>query len=141
MPATAPGAGAEGSRQPGELTAGWHWVVRLAWLGVIIGFSSVWKASRDIGLPTWWIGELSDPQPLFVAVFPFAAPTAMVALTFGHSRLLPWLGLGASAVTASIGALDLAPYTGLGVVELSLAAAAAAVSLASFGGRYRRADG
>lgn len=127
--------------RPGELTPGWQWVLRLAWLGVFVGFSSVWKASRDIGLPTWWIGELSDPAPFYVSLVPFVAPTVMVVLTFGRLRTLPWLGLGAAAITATVAVADLAPYAGLGLVELTLAVAAAAVSAASLAGRYRSSAG
>lgn len=143
-PADAP-AGSERHRvvteydRVGELTPGWRWVVRAAWLGAFVGYSSLWKASRDIGLPTWWLGELGDPEPFYVTLVPFLAPTIMVVMSFGRSRALPWFGLGAAAVGAVVGAIDLTRYTGLGVVELVIAGAAAAVSLASFSGRYRPA--
>lgn len=113
--------------------------MRACWIGAVIGYSSVWKASRDIGLPTWWLGQYGDPEPFFVSLLPYLAPVLMIVLSFGHSRALPWLGLGASAVGAVIGALDLSPYPGLGVVELVIAGATAAVSLASLAGRYRPA--
>ncbi|MBA2386118.1 MAG: hypothetical protein H0V69_03390 [Acidimicrobiia bacterium] len=132
-----PGSDRDEYARAGELTPGWRWVVRAAWLGAFVGYSSVWKASRDIGLPTWWLGQFGNPEPFYVTLLPFLAPAIMVVLSFGRSRALPWLGLGASALGAAIGAIDLTRYSGLGVVELLIAGAVAAVSLASFSGRYR----
>jgi len=121
----------------GELTPGWQWIVRLTWLAVFIGLMSVWKASRDIGLPTWWLGPFGDPMPLPVSLLPFLVPTAMVMLTFSRSRAMPWFGLVGACAMAGVGVADLSPYPGLGVIELVIAAAAGAVSVASIGGRYR----
>ncbi|MBA3399178.1 MAG: hypothetical protein H0U01_04375, partial [Acidimicrobiia bacterium] len=96
----------------GELTPGWQWIVRLTWLAVFIGLMSVWKASRDIGLPTWWLGPFGDPMPLPVSLLPFLVPTAMVMLTFSRSRAMPWFGLVGACAMAGVGVADLSPYPG-----------------------------
>jgi hypothetical protein len=111
--------------------------VGIAWAGVGVGLMVVWKASRDIGLATWWIGPAGEPQPWYVSLLPFVAPVAMVLGAINNARMLPWAGLAAAAVTAAIGLGDLGRVPGLAAAELALAAGGAAVSAASFGGRYR----
>jgi hypothetical protein len=138
-PTPPPGAAAAAPRpaRPGQLTVGWRFVVGLAWSGVIVGFMVVWKASRDIGLSTWWLGPAGEPQPFYVSLLPFLAPTAMLLGVVNGARLLPWGGLAAAAVTAAVGLGDVGRVPGLAAAELALAAGGAAVSVASLGGRYR----
>jgi hypothetical protein len=104
---------------------------------VFVAFTGVWKASRELGLATWWLGPVSEPQPLIVMLLPFLAPAAMVVATLNNARRLPWFGLAASSVGASIGLADLDRVRRLAYVELAIAAAAALVSVASLSGLYR----
>lgn len=124
-------------RRPGELTSGWSTVFGLGWLAVVVALAAVWTASRQLGLPTWWLGPSSDPRPLFVNLVPFVVPLALVASAFNRVRFLPWWGLAGAAVTAGIGIVDLGRVRGLGVVELAIAAAGALVSVAALAGMYR----
>jgi hypothetical protein len=107
---------------------------------VFVAFTAVWKSSRELGLSTWWLGPVSEPQPVVVMLLPFVAPAAMLLATLNNVRWLPWGGLVASAGTAAIGIADLDRVPRLGLVEVAIAGAAAAVSVASFGGRYRRPE-
>jgi len=116
---------------------GWRVVLALAWAGVFLGFSVTWKASRDIGLSTWWLGPLGEPRPVYVTVLPFAAPSVVLAGVLGGVRHLPWLGLVAAAATAAVGVGDIGRVNDLAIVELALAAGGAAVSLAALAGRLR----
>jgi hypothetical protein len=70
-------------------------------------------------------------------MLPFLAPTLMAAATLNRTRYVPLLGLGAAAVTAAVGVADLGRVRGLGVVEILVAVAAAAVSVAALSGMYR----
>ena len=125
---------------PGTLTLGWRAVLGLAWAGVFLGFSSIWKASRDIGLAAWWLGPAGEPQPIFVTLLPFVAPAAMVIAVLNGTRSLPWAGLAAAASTAAVGVGDIGRVPGLAIAELALAAGGAAVSVAALAGRYRPAQ-
>jgi hypothetical protein len=102
-----------------------------------VAFTGVWKASRELGLATWWLGPVSEPQPLLVMLLPFLTPAAMVVATLNNARRLPWFGLAASAVAAAIGVGDLERVRRLAYVELAIAVAAALVSVASVSGMYR----
>jgi hypothetical protein len=62
----------------------------------------------------------------------------MLLATLNNVRWLPVGGLVASAGTAAVGVGDLSRVVRLGLVELAVAGAAAAVTIASFSGRYRR---
>jgi hypothetical protein len=106
---------------------------------VFVAWSGVWKASRELGVATWWLGPDGDPQPIFVSLLPFVAPLAMVLLALNNVRRLPWYGLAAAAVCALIGIVDLSYVRRLGIAELVIAGAGAAVAIAGFGGAYRRA--
>jgi hypothetical protein len=121
------------------LTGGWRLVTAVTWGLVFIAFAAVWKVSRELGLSTWWLGPIGEPQPVFVLLLPFVAPVAMVVATLNHTRWLPIAGLVASAVTAAVGVGDLDRVLRLAIVELAIAGAAAAVSIASFAGLYRSA--
>jgi hypothetical protein len=123
---------------PGQLTRGWRIATGVTWGLVFVAFTAVWKSSRELGLSTWWLGPVGEPQPVVVMLLPFVAPVAMLLATLNNVRWLPWAGLVASAGTAAIGIADLDRVLRLGLVEVAIAGAAAAVSVASFGGRYRK---
>jgi len=121
----------------GQLTNGWRLVTGLVWALVIVAYVAVWKTSRELGLSTWWLGPFGDPQPAFVTMLPFVAPLVMLLLVVNNSRWLPWAGLGAAAVLASIAVFDFAKVPRLAIVELAIAAGGALVAVAGFGGRFR----
>ena len=108
------------------------------WFLVFVAYCGVWKASRELGLATWWLGPVSDPQPIFVMLLPFVGPAAMVIAALANVRRLPWFGLVASAAAVLIAIPDLDRVRRLGIVELAIAVAAALVSIAGFSGTYRR---
>lgn len=120
------------------MTRGWTVAFGLGWLSVLIGLAAVWSASRQLGLATWWLGPPASPRPLLVTLLPFTPPALLVAAAFNRSRYLPWWGLAGALALALVGLGDLGRVRGFGLVELSLAAAGAAVSLASLAGTYRR---
>lgn len=125
--------------RPGDLTSGWLVVFGLGWLAAAVAMAAVWSASRQIGLSTWWLGPPARPRPIFVNVLPFVAPLLLVAGALNRARHLPWSGLAGAAVIAAVGLGDLGRVRGFGLVELLIAAGAAAISLASLAGMYRSA--
>jgi hypothetical protein len=116
----------------------WRVATIATWVLAFVAWSGVWKASRELGVATWWLGPDGDPQPIFVTVLPFVAPLAMVLLALNNVRWLPWYGLAAAAASAVIGIVDLSYVRRLGFAELVIAGACAAVAIAGFGGAYRR---
>lgn len=121
----------------GELSPTWRIVTAIAWIAVMLALATVWNTSVQLGLATWWLGPRGDPQPLAVQLSPFVAPVVVVVLTMNHMRWMPQIGLVASAVVAGFGAADLGRVTSLGVLQILVGAAAAAVSIASATGTYR----
>jgi hypothetical protein len=108
------------------------------WVLAFIAWTGVWKASRELGVATWWLGPDGDPQPVFIMLLPFVPPLVMVLLALNNVRRLPLYGLVAAAASAVIGLIDLSYVRRLAIVELAIAAAGAAVAVAGFAGMYRR---
>ena len=86
-----------------------------------------------------WLGPRAEPRPLPVRLLPFAAPMLVVLATINRARWIAFGGLAAAAVTALIGVVDLGYVASLGVIEIAIGAAGAAVSVASLAGTYRAA--
>ncbi len=125
-------------RRSGQLTFGWRLATVGMWALVFVAFTGVWKASRELGLATWWLGPFGAPQPIVVMLVPFVLPSAMVVAGLNNARGLPWLGIGAGLVTVAIGAGDLDRVGRLGLVEIGLGVAAIGFSVATASGRYRQ---
>jgi hypothetical protein len=124
--------------RPGNLTARWTTTFWLGWAGVAGGFVAVWYSSRVTGLATWWLGPEAEPRSVLVNLLPFVAPLGLCVLALAHRRWVPILGILGAAVTVVVGAIDLGRIRGYGVIELVLAGAGLAVSVASFAGMLRR---
>ena len=137
-PAAPPDAPVRAPR-PGQLTPGWQVVVTIAWVATLVALAAVWNASRQLGLSTWWLGPTAQPRPVWITLAPFVPPGVVALLALTGRRHVPWFGLAAAACIAAVGVGDLDRVTGLGVVELLIAGASALVSVAAFGGAYRRA--
>jgi hypothetical protein len=125
--------------RPGELTPSWRLALIVTWVGVLLAYMAVWKASQEIGIGTWWLGPRSSPQPVVVRLLPLAVATALIVLAGFHVRRLPWISLGGAVVLAAIAVPDLSRSTGLAIVEFAIAGAVALVSLGATTGTYRAA--
>jgi hypothetical protein len=122
----------------GELTTGWRVITLFTWVGVVMALAAVWNTSVQLGLSTWWLGPRAEPRSMIIRLSPFLTPALMLLATINQARWLGWFGLGASGVIAAYAVGDLGGVTRLGVLELVIAGAAAAVSAASLTGTYRR---
>ncbi len=125
----------------GELTVGWRIITVLTWIGVVLAMATVWNVSVQLGLSTWWLGPRGQPQPRVVQLSPFLGPVLMVLGTINQARWLGYFGLLVSAVIAAFGIGDLSQVGSIATVELVIAGLAAAVSIASLTGTYRRDPG
>jgi hypothetical protein len=123
----------------GELDGTWRVLFVVGWVGVLLGVAAVWRSARTIGLSTWWLGSASEPQFLLVQMLPLIAPVLLVVGGLRGVRFLPYLGLVGALVLAAIGTGDLGEVTRLAIVQLALAGAGAAMSVASFAGMLRPA--
>lgn len=130
---------ATGPPRPGALTGGWRVILLVAWVLVILAYCGVWKASRELGLATWWLGPSAAPRPLPVMLLPFIAPVVMIVATLNNSHRLVTYGVVAGGLGLLIGLADLAGVHRFGLVELAIGVAGIAVALASVAGRYQRA--
>ena len=124
----------------GELTTAWRILTGIGWLLIVVVLGAIWNTSRQLGLPTWWLGPLDHQRPPYIVLLPFIAPAVMIAAVGYRARYVPWIGVLGAAATAAIGLGDLGRVRGLGVVELIAAGAALFVSIASMSGMYRTAD-
>lgn len=122
----------------GDMSTGWRAATAVTWICVILALAAVWNASVQLGLSTWWLGPRSEPQSKVVQVSPFVAPVLMVLAAVNQVRWLPAFGFASAGVLAAVGFGDLGRVTSLAAVEFVIAAAAAAVSVASIIGVYRR---
>lgn len=123
--------------RPYRLTPTWRIVFAVGWTGVLVGLAAVWASSRNLGLATWWLGPPTDPRPVVVQLTPFLAPLALVVGALRSVRHLPWWGMLGAAAVGTVGLIDLRGFQRYGLVELTLAAAGALVSVASLVGVVR----
>jgi hypothetical protein len=106
---------------------------------VLLGIAAVWDSSRTLGLATWWLGASSEPQPFVVQLFPAVVALVVIIAALRNLRFLPAIGIGAAAVLAGVGLVDLGRFQRFGWIELALAGAGLLVSIASFAGLQRAA--
>jgi hypothetical protein len=128
----------EPTLRPGDLTATWRFIFLAAWVGVLLGFASVWKSSRTLGLSTWWLGAPAEPRFLLIQLLPFVAPVALIIAASKRVRFLPVWGTLGGLVMLGIAAGDISRFSGLATIQLVLAGAGLLVSEASFAGMMRR---
>ncbi len=124
--------------RPGDLTGGWRIITALAWIGVILAMATVWNVSRQLGLSTWWLGTRAQPQLRIVQFSPFVCPALMLLGAVNHVRWLGWFGLIAAGALVGYAVVDLGQVSSIAAVELLIGGLAAAVSIASLTGTYRR---
>ena len=129
------------SRAPraGELTGAWRIALILTWLGALLSYLAVWKASEEIGIATWWLGPRSNPQPMLIRLIPFAVVAVFGVITCYNVKRLPWISLAGAGLLALIAVPDLSRSGGLAMIEFAIAGAVALVSLGAFSGMYRAA--
>ncbi|MGA1073651.1 MAG: hypothetical protein ACO307_00800 [Ilumatobacteraceae bacterium] len=121
----------------GEVTPGWRIVLAIAWIAVALALAAVWNTSVQLGRSTWWLGPRGDPMPRIVRFVPFIAPIGMVFAAIENVRWIAAAGIAASIVTAAIGLGDLGRVPSIAAVELAIAGAGAAISIAALTGTYR----
>lgn len=122
----------------GQLSAGWRLVTALTWVGVILALAAVWNTSVQLGLSTWWLGPRAQPRSRVIQFSPFVAPLLMVLGAINQARWLAWFGVAAAGVIVGYGIGDLSSAAPVAGLEIAIGLAAAAVSLASLTGTYRR---
>jgi hypothetical protein len=138
-PAVTPPEGPYRVPRAGDLTTSWRILTGVGWIAIVMVLAATWNASRQLGLPTWWLGPVDHQRPAYIILLPFVAPAVMLTAVGNRVRYVPWIGVLGAIATAAIGFGDLGRVRGLGVVELIAAAAALLVSIASFSGMYRDA--
>lgn len=109
----------------------------VGWVGVLLGFASVWRSARTLGLSTWWLGPAADPQSLPVQVLPLAVPVLLVLAASRNMRYLPAWGTLGALVLGAIALGDLGRFDRLAEVQLTMSAAALLISIASTAGMLR----
>jgi hypothetical protein len=125
--------------RPGELTPAWRIAVVITWVGALLAYLAVWKASEEVGIATWWLGPRSHPEPMYIRLLPFAIVAVFGILASYNTRRLPWISLAGSGALALIAVPDLSRSGGLAAIEFTIAGAVALVSLGSLTGMYRAA--
>ena len=126
-----------GPPRAGRLTPAWRLVFGLAWAMAVLAYVAVWTSSRTMGLGTWWLGSVSDPQPLPVRLVPFVPCFVALAAAARNTAATAPIGIAAAIGLVAVGAGDLTTYPRYAAVELAIAGATAAVGIAALGGRTR----
>jgi hypothetical protein len=125
----------------GELTNRWRIITAITWALVVAAIGAVWRVSDQLGLSTWWLGPRGEPQPRIVQLLPFVPGVLMVLIAINRVRHVAIWGLLAASLIVGTGVADLGRVVRLGLLEVTIGAAAAAVSLVSLTGTYRRRTG
>lgn len=124
----------------GELSDGWTLLFVIGWSAVAIGYAAIWRASWQLGIPTWWLAHRGSGIGSLLAVAPFLPPAAMIVAAARRVRHLPWWGLAASLTLLAIALADLGNIRGLSVAGIVVALSGALISLASLTGMYRATE-
>ncbi len=120
-------------------SSGWRVVLMLGWVGGILGYSTIWAVSRQIGLPTWWLGPRSVPTPFYVVALPFLPPViVLIALAIQLKRIAV-LSLIAALATLGVAAGDANTQPGLALAQVAISVGLLSTSLAALiGGRSQQ---
>ena len=70
-------------------------------------------------------------------LIPFVVAVVFAVLASSRVRRFPWISVGGSILLAAVAVADLSRSTGLALIEFTIAAAVALVSLAALTGMYR----
>ncbi len=124
---------------PGAITTPWRTTIAVVWVGIGIGLASVWSASRQVGLSTWWLGPPTYGRPAVVAVAVFAPVVVVVVACVVMQRHLWLLASIAGLAIVGIGLGDIGRVTGLALVEIALGVSGSATGIAALAGTARRA--
>jgi hypothetical protein len=112
-------------------TQTWRVIMLLGWVGGVLGYSTVWAVSRQIGLPTWWLGPRSQPNPIYIVSLPFVLPVLMLlAISFNLKRL-PIYGVLAACGSFVIAAGDAQTQPGLAIIQVAISIGLLCTSLAA----------
>lgn len=131
---------ARGVGAPGRPTRGWSVVILIGWLVMVASLILVGMSSHVIGRPVFWLddqrwGILGVVLITSALAVPFGA---VIALGYYRGPLVPQ---GSVLITIELGVLavlDRHGSPGAAVVIAALAFAGLLLTLAAFGGRFRR---
>lgn len=117
--------------RPGQLTAGWRWVVLLGWTGVILGLFAVGGAGDVLGKRPWW---LDGP----LVVVPFVVPVAVAFSAMRNATWTIWAGLVGVLSLCVTALLDVADAPGAAAATGVLAVVGLLTTVAGSAGRMPR---
>lgn len=125
--------------RPGQLEWTWATIVAIGWALVIAGLVALGVAGRRLGVPPWWLGPETDPQPLPVWVAPFVLPGATLLMAVLNLRRTLVVSLAASVSCGLLALADAADSPGVALGEALLGLAGLLVTVAATAGVVRRA--
>jgi hypothetical protein len=119
--------------------SGWRVVLMLGWVGGILGYSTIWAVSRQIGLPTWWLGPRSAPSPVYIVSLPFILPVLVLIGLAANLKRIAIFSLLAAVMTLGIAAGDMSSQLGLALAQVAISVGLLCTSLAAvIGARFLR---
>lgn len=121
--------------------SGWRVVLMLGWVGGILGYSTIWAVSRQVGLPTWWLGPRSTPSPVPVMLLPFVLPVIVLIGIAANLQRIARYGVFAALATLGVAAGDASNQPGLAVAQLAISLGLLSASLAALIGDGARQGG
>ena len=125
-----------------HLTPLWSRVVLSGWLALTLALVAVGTSSHVIGRPVFWLDDQrwTIPGAVLITVG-LAVPVAVIIYVCSiNGPYIPYLSLVGTAELALLAIFDRHRSPGAAVVLGALAGAALLFSVASFSGRYRRAN-
>ncbi|MFK8023117.1 MAG: hypothetical protein AB8G26_04050 [Ilumatobacter sp.] len=118
-------------------SGGWRLALGVTWVLAFFAYASVWQASVEIGIRTWWVGPRAQPTPTIVRFIPFLLCIVMTTLMITLHRRIAIVSAAGAVAAAAIAIPDFDRTTSLGVVEVAIAALILLVSASAYAGRYR----
>lgn len=120
------------------LRAPWAGLLSVGWIAIGVSLVGIGAASRQIGKPTWWLGDAVPTAPTVLWIVPVLGPFAAVMSAHRSVRWALGVSVLCSVVTGAVGAVDLDASPGAARLQLMLAFAGALLTAAASAGRPTR---
>jgi len=120
------------------LRAPWASLLSVGWIAIGVSLVAIGAASRQIGKPTWWLGDAVPSAPTVLWIVPVLGPFAAVMAAHRSVRLALGASVLACLVTGVVGAVDLDASPGAARLQLVLAGAGVLLTVAASAGRPTR---
>ena len=120
------------------LRAPWAGLLSVGWIAIGVSLVAIGAESRQIGKPTWWLGDAVPTAPTLLWLAPVLGPFAAVMSAHRSVRWALGVSVLACLATGVVGVVDLDASPGAALLQLVLAGAGVLLTVAVSAGRPTR---